>query len=250
MKVLFAGQVPKDSSFPDANEDAFRLETDIGRVAVSDGASESFDSKTWAHLLTERFVRHPEPHASWLTDAVADYLAQFDLAQMSWSKQAAFDRGSFATLLGIQEFPDEGTVEVLSVGDSLAVLLDGVDFVDSFPYERAEEFQQRPELFCTKSDLNAIFSPPDFFFRHRKKWCIRCITAPIVLCMTDALGEWALRHVHEGEPVWKMLAGIEDVPSLEALVLGERRTKSMRIDDTTLVRLSFVVVDGNDLPNP
>jgi len=250
MKVLFAGQVPKDSSFPDANEDAFVLATDIGRVAVSDGASESFDSKTWAHLLTARFVRHPELSASWLTDAVADYLTQFDLAQMSWSKQAAFDRGSFATLLGIEEFLDHGTVDVLGVGDSLAVLLDGVDFVDSFPYVRAEEFQQRPELFCTNSTLNTFFSSPDFFSRHHKTWCIKDRTAPIVLCMTDALGEWALRHAQEGRPVWQMLAGIEDVPGLKALVIQERLTKNMRIDDTTLVRLSFATADGNDLPNP
>ncbi len=250
MKVLFAGQIPKDSWFPDANEDAFVLATDIGRVAVSDGASESFDSKTWAHLLTTHFVQHPGLSTSWLSDAVADYLAQFDLAQMSWSKQAAFDRGSFATLLGIEEFISHGTVDVLSVGDSLAVLLDGDDFIDSFPYVRAEEFQQRPELFCTNAALNTFFFSPDFFSRHHKTWCIKDRSSPVILCMTDALGEWALRHAQEGRPVWQMLAGIEDVLSLETLVIQERLTRSMRIDDTTLVRLSFASADGNDLPNP
>lgn len=250
MKVLFAGQVPKDSSFPDANEDSFALASDIGRIAVSDGASESFDSKTWAHLLTARFVQHPALSASWLADAVADYLVQFDLAQMSWSKQAAFDRGSFATLLGVEEFTDHGTVDILGVGDSLAVLLDGGSFIDSFPYGRAEEFQQRPELFCTNAALNTFFSSPDFFSRHHKTWCIKGRTAPVVLCMTDALGEWALRHAQEGRPVWQVLAGIEGVSDLEALVTEERRTRSMRIDDTTLVRLSFTTADGNDLPNP
>lgn len=250
MKVLFAGQVPKDPSFPDANEDAFVLATDAGRIAVSDGASESFDSKTWAHLLTARFVQHPELSASWLADAVADYLVQFDLAQMSWSKQAAFDRGSFATLLGIEQCIEHGTVDVLGVGDSLAVLLDGGDFVDSFPYLRAEEFQQRPELFCTKTALNTFFSSPDFFSRHHKTWCITDRTAPVVLCMTDALGEWALRHAQHGRPVWQLLAGIEDVSDLEALVRQERLTRSMRIDDMTLVRLSFATADRNELPNP
>lgn len=250
MKVLFAGQVPKDSSFPDANEDAFVLAADVGRVAVSDGASESFDSKTWAHLLTARFVRHPELSASWLADAIADYLAQFDLAQMSWSKQAAFDRGSFATLLGVEEFLGNGTVDVICVGDSLAVLLDGVDFVDSFPYMRAEEFQQRPELFCTNSTLNAFFCSPGFSSRHHKIWRIEDRKAPIVLCMTDALGEWAIRHAQEGRPVWQTLAEIEDISSFEALVIQERLINNMRIDDTTLVRLSFAVANGNDLSKP
>ncbi|MGV8991270.1 MAG: hypothetical protein ACOH1Q_07685 [Thiobacillus sp.] len=239
MKVLFAGQVPKDLSFPDANEDAFVLAADVDRVAVSDGASESFDSKTWARLLTSRFVQHPELDASWLTDAVSDYLVQFDPAQMSWSKQAAFVRGSFATLLGIEHFIEHGTVDVLGVGDSLAVLLDGGEFVDSFPYVHSEEFQQRPELFCTNATLNTLFSVPDFFPRHHKTWCITDKSAPLVLCMTDALGEWALRRAEEGESVWQMLVEIENVSELESLVLQERLSRSMRIDDTTLVRLSF-----------
>lgn len=239
MKVLFAGQVPKDLSFPDANEDSFVLAADIGRVAVSDGASESFDSKTWAHLLTTRFVKHPELSTSWLSEAVSGYLIQFDQGQMSWSKQASFDRGSFATLLGIEYFVEHSTVDVLGVGDSLAVLLDGGEFVDSFPYVRAEEFQQRPELFCTNATLNTGFSTPDFFSRHHKTWFLSDKSAPLVLCMTDALGEWALRHAEEGNPVWRLLAEIDDVSDLESLVRQERLSRSMRIDDTTLVRLSF-----------
>lgn len=249
MQVLFAGQVPKDLSFPDANEDALTLAADIGRIAVSDGASESYDSKTWAQLLTARFVQHPELSETWLFDAVAEYLAQFDSAQMSWSKQAAFERGSFATLLGIEHFTEHGTVDVLGVGDSLAVLLDGLDLIDSFPYVRAEEFQQRPELFCTNTTLNSFFSSPDFFSQHHKTWCIKDKKEPVVLCMTDALGEWALRHAHEGAPKWHVLAEIKELSDLETLVAQERLTKSMRIDDTTLVRLSFAAVEKHDVPH-
>jgi hypothetical protein len=91
MKVLFAGQVPKEPSFPDAIEDAYKLAPDDGRIAVSDGASESFDSKTWANLLAERFVQHPQLSQRWLDDAISDYLSEFDQPKMSWSKQASFE---------------------------------------------------------------------------------------------------------------------------------------------------------------
>ena len=247
MKVLFAGQVPKDLSFPEANEDAFVLADDRGRVAISDGASESFDSKTWARLLAARFVLLPALNRKWLTDAAVDYLVQCDLDQMTWSKQAAFERGSFATLLGVEHFIEFGTVELLAVGDSIAVLLDGNSFIDSFPYKHSEEFQQRPDLFCTKETLNTFFSSPDFFCQHSKTWSLEKRRAPVVLCMTDALGEWALRNEQEGHSVWCDLLEIADVSELELLVIRERQAKNMRVDDTTLIKLSFELEGVNEL---
>lgn len=237
MKIIFTGQVPKDSSFPDAIEDALLI-GDRGIIAVSDGASESFDSKTWAHLLTTKFVHLPALSPKWLADAISDYFDRFDLSQMSWSKQSAFERGSFASLLGIEQNAEDDTVDVLAVGDSIAVLLDGDVFITSFPYKHAEEFQQRPELFCTNASFNGFFSSPDFFSRHSKTWSLKRRTSPVILCMTDALGEWALRNEQEGHPVWQEMTGLERVSELEALVLRERQTRNMRIDDVTLVILS------------
>jgi hypothetical protein len=250
MKVLFAGQVPKDLSFPEDIEDVYKMATDLGRVAVSDGAGESYDSKTWAKLLTDKFVHHPELSENWLTEAVEDYLAKSDYSHLSWSKQAAFERGSFATLLCIEEFVELGTVDVLGVGDTVAILLDDNHFVDSFPYVCAEEFQQRPELFSTKAIHNSFIASPDFFSRHLKVWPITGRKAPIVLCMTDGLGEWALRSAQQGQPMWQILAEIKESSVLEKLVLQERKAKNMRIDDVTLVKLSFETGVKDELPDP
>jgi hypothetical protein len=238
VKSLFSGQVPKEPSFSEANEDVFRLALEMGRVALSDGASESFDSKTWASVLTSRFVQRPAMTERWLEEAVAEYLAQFDTSTLSWSKQAAFERGSFATLLGIEDCTEHSTVDVLAVGDSLAIFLDQGAFLDSFPYIQADEFKQRPELFSTKAALNSFFSK-DFFSRHIKTWSISGKPEPVLLCMTDALGEWALRHQQDGSPVWSDLLEIRKVQELEDLVLHERQAKNMRVDDTTLLILSF-----------
>jgi len=40
--------------------------------------------------------------------------------------------------------------------------------------------------------------------------------------MTDALGEWALRHAQEGRPVWQVLARIESLIELDELVQQEK----------------------------
>lgn len=249
MRVLFAGQVPKDPSYAEANEDAFELAAEQGRIALSDGASESFDSKTWADLLVTRFVHEPGLGHEWLSRLVSEYLSHFDVANLSWSKQAAFERGSFATLLGVESFPNHASVDVLSVGDSLAVLLDGYTFVDSYPYARSEEFQKRPELFCTSAAHNAFFYSTDFFSNHHKTWELSDKKLPTLLCMTDALGEWALRNAQDGNPKWQLLCAIDERSQLEALVLNERANKNIRIDDVTLVRVEFVGADKDELPN-
>jgi hypothetical protein len=239
MRVLFAGQVAKDPCYPEANEDSIECSPENSRFALSDGASESFDSKSWARMLVRQFVLKPELNKEWLAELIAEYASQFDRETMTWSKQAAFERGSFATLLGVEVFPDQGTVDILSIGDSLAVLLEGTEFIDSYPYSRAEEFQQRPQLFCTDPIHNSFLSSSDFYSSHFKQWTLSERQSPTVLCMTDALAEWALRNAEKGEPSWEMLKSINDISQLEELVLTEREKKNMRVDDVSLVIVDF-----------
>jgi hypothetical protein len=144
MRQLFAGQVPKDPCFPDANEDSFKLAIDKGRLALSDGASESFDSKNWARILVHRFVLKPGLDKEWLTSPISEYASQFDYENMTWSKQASFNRGSFATLLGIEVFSNHVTVDITGIGDSLAVLLDGTEFIGAIVKSGVQRFKRRP----------------------------------------------------------------------------------------------------------
>jgi hypothetical protein len=102
MVVPFAGQIPKNPAYPEATEDILVAEPTTGRLALCDGASESFDSRTWAQLFARKFTKEPEVSIGWLSEAVNEYVASFDVTDLPWSKQAAFDRGSFETLLGIQ----------------------------------------------------------------------------------------------------------------------------------------------------
>lgn len=250
MKVLFTGQVPKEPDFPDDIEDAIAQAADDSRIVISDGASESYDSKTWARLLTARFRNHPELSQSWLTEAIVSYTARFDYANLSWSKQAAFARGSFATLLATIKSEESDAVNIFSVGDSLAVFLDNGELLESFPYIRAEEFQQRPELLCTNIASNAFLFSSDFAETHHKIWLLQDKSNPVILCMTDALGEWALRHQEEGDPRWLQLAQIRDAAELESLVLQERESKSLRVDDVTLVNISLIGCTKDELPDP
>lgn len=249
MKVVFCGQVPKDSNYPEATEDAVEIFMAAGRLAISDGASESFDSKTWAKLLVGRFVGSPERPPGWLSEVVGQYNACHDRSTLSWSKHAAFERGSFATLLGVEAFPSRSEIDILAVGDSLAVLLSGSEMIDSFPYKDALQFQQRPELFCTSPLHNGFIDEPDFISRHHKTWNYKQLDHPVLLCMTDALAEWALRSEQEGSPQWAKLLSLTDESQLESIVLSEREQKRMRVDDVTLVSIAFDGVMPDELPH-
>lgn len=249
MRVVFCGQVPKDPNYPEATEDAVEIAQDAGRLAISDGASESFDSKTWAQLLVGKFASSPGLNSGWLSEVVRQYNARHDLSTLSWSKHAAFERGSFATLLGLEVFPSNSAVDVLSVGDSLAVLLSSSEMIDSFPYKDAQHFQRRPELFCTNPSHNGFIGEPDFFSRHHKTWNLRQLEHPAVLCMTDALGEWALRMAQEDAPQWATLLSITDNAQLQSIVRSEREHRRMRVDDVTLVSIAFDGVAPDELPH-
>ena len=248
MKVVFAAHVPKDPAFPTANEDTYAFLPKQGRVSLSDGASESFDSKTWARLLVEKFVREPRMSEKWLGDATTAYHSLFDPFSMSWAKQAAYDRGSFATLLGIEEDFEKRSVTVTAIGDSIAVILADT-VIETFPYRSSADFSRRPELFCTNNALNRFFASEGAVERYQKTWPL-CENAPLtVLCMTDALGEWGLRNAEEGTPIWSALADIRSISAFCDLVHRERHQRRMRVDDTTLIVMSFGSRATDELPN-
>jgi hypothetical protein len=239
VNVLYKGQVPKEISYPDAIEDFVIIAQDTFRAAVCDGASESYDSQNWAKLICKCFAENPELSERWMPELILEYSGQYDLEQLPWSKQAAFDRGSFSTLLGLEFYLAEGCVDILAVGDSVAVLMGENGYTDSFPYRTSAEFSQRPQLLSTNPLHNSFMSAPDFFLTHHLTWNLRSKRATRLICMTDALAEWAFRNQEAGNPVWDDLLSINNDEQLTQLVADCRLQKEMRIDDVTL--LTFMV---------
>jgi hypothetical protein len=211
-------------------EDAVAARPLRGIYAISDGASESYDSATWAKLLVRLFVERPNVDPAWLDRAVAVYNHQFDREAMSWSAQAAFDRGSYATLTGVLVGPN-GRAKVIGIGDSAAILASGDNLVRSFPYDRPEQFRRRPLLLSTIAERNGrVFArPPSSFICH---WNFRSLPDPAILLMTDAMAAWML-----AEPPWRLprLLKLRTRRQFSALVESERRSRHMNRDDTTLL---------------
>jgi hypothetical protein len=226
MRVLHRWTVGKQATEPHLNEDAIACSDVRGVYAVSDGASESFASRRWARLLVSRYVRRPSIDWAWVAHAIAAYNTAFDRPAMSWSAQASFDRGSFATLLGLQ-FDGSG-VSVLGIGDSLAVLDNGSEIRATFPYSDPEQFRANPLLLSTIQDRNNAILGADF----SAYWRLDGVDLPKVFCMTDAIGAWLLAAREER---MERLRAVRTGPAFVKLVEAARADGTMRRDDTTLV---------------
>ena len=239
MRVLFAGSCCKDPSGHDINEDKWAYCESHGTLALCDGASEFFDSAVWARILADRFKRVPAVTPEWLADAVTDYVAQHDFNALSWSGQASYRRGSFSTLLGARHDSERQTIDVLAVGDSLAVLVDNSAIVSCWPYFEAGQFKERPTLFATLTEHNAFVLDGAYWKTRQTRFDLSALETPRLVCVTDALGEWLLRQSQsDGDGLARLLA-ISTETELADLVVRERQAGRMKIDDSTLIIAAF-----------
>ena len=231
LRVELVASVAKDPQRQDLNEDAYAYSVGQCCIALADGASESYDSQAWAQLLAQTYLRNQRVSVQWIEEQVQTYVESIDPASLSWSRQAAYERGSFSTLLGLELAQNGRDAEVLAIGDSLAIhVRDGVRMA-SFPFKSAEEFDARPQLLSTLSSANAFVGDSKFFTDNSATWEVS--PGDYILLVTDAVGHWVLSHS-------EALTSLQDVTSPDEflqLVLDRRRDHSMRLDDSTILRI-------------
>lgn len=232
MRLDLQATVPKRTDEP--NEDVCGTLPFRHRYALSDGATESFAPRQWAQVVVQTFLERQVVDRDWIRRAGTRYARNFDRETMSWSAQAAFDRGSFATLVGLALDTNRQTARVLAIGDSLAVLGDGSELRATFPYLSAEQFRQRPLLLATHLADNARLLAPGVLAQATVQWSLCGLHDPVLLLMTDALGAWLLS---DSAARWSRLLRLRNRVQFESLVRTERACGQMRRDDTTLLRI-------------
>jgi hypothetical protein len=234
-QILFEGTVAKHVESPEENEDAYRMAQDRGRVVLSDGASESFDARNWANLVVNKFL-DTEPSDEGICSCIQAYGSLHDPSTLSWSKAAAYERGSFATLVIAQDDPDRQTVVITALGDSLAVWSNGDSVIDTVPYSRAEQFTEKPTLLATRQEFNSSVDAGERGPWNRREWSYNLQGTCLLLCMTDALGAWLLQSQEQGDSLaFRRLSKIRNSHDFLQLVEAERASGAMRRDDTTLI---------------
>lgn len=222
--------VPKTNDT--ANEDRWAVSSDGHSIAISDGASISFDSAKWAELICRRFIENVTLTPAWLQSAVEEYSAAYDRDVMLWMQQGAFDRGSFATLLGVTISKNYESINVAAIGDSVFFLADGDTRVCVIPKMLPDDFDRSPQLLSTNAAENA-FATDEYFAGICQKISLTNLRDPRCLMMTDALARWVLEGV--GEERLDQLIAIQSSEEFFQLVISERDQGRLKRDDTTLI---------------
>ena len=233
-RLPLAFSVPKGNDL--RNEDSFHR-TAKGVYALSDGASVSFDSASWSRILVRRYTRDPEFTREWLAAAMAEFQKLYDRESLTWVQQASFDRGSFASLLGVRVVDGGRLIQVLSIGDSLAVLCDGDSIKATFRLARASDFERSPQLLCTNPAQNVFLDDVDIGYDLVADWTFRGLEQPALLCMTDALGHWLLSQRDRNSSPIRVLRKLRTAKAFARFVQEERAAGRMKRDDTTLIAL-------------
>lgn len=236
LHILFKAKVPKDPGNYKTSEDRYRFNSKKSVFALSDGASQSYDSRLWAALLCQKACTYPEITPKIIQEAINEYRAKHPIEKLSWSQALAFERGSFATLLTVRKTENKYTF--CGIGDSVVLICDdNKKELRQFPLTKSQQFDANPELLSTKEKDNAFLTKETFAEKHYFSYPIESNKKISILLMTDALGQWCWRAIEEKNDRWRCLLDMEDRQEFRKLILECRSRGEIKVDDTTLIRL-------------
>jgi hypothetical protein len=236
-KVLKA-TISKDPSIDGSNEDAavLRLYKDEQRAAVFDGASESFAARRWSKTLANEWGREQAMDGLWLERSQTRYKNEIDEMELSWAQEAAMERGSFATIASI-EVQDE-FFKICIVGDSSIFFIDNRGVRWSYPFQSEVEFSSIPVALSSRPTaleqnyelIRKGTKPPGTF--------LKAIGTRHLLLATDAVSCWLLADDMSTHLTRLfMLFACKTSEDFHELVLRERASSAMKIDDSTIILL-------------
>ena len=244
MQVKQFFSVPKELDFPKSNEDFFCINDKGNSCALSDGASESYDSKSWAKILCNNFSKQSKRKLigrffntkqlrKLLNVSRSEFHNLFSNKTLSWSQQAAFKRGSFASLLGVI---DHGrSLEILSIGDSLALWQSQNKTVNTHLLSEVAEFDKPPLLISTNKIEEELFLKKENLFRHSIKIKKNDIYDDSLYLMTDAIGKVILKFIKEKNISYALKILKTDEAEFKQWVISARSKKQIKTDDTTKI---------------
>lgn len=237
--------LPKDGLLRSECEDAIGVRCDMGRFCVADGATEAFDSRRWAKLLTRCWggsnrLLTREEYEPWLRTLGERLERRWTRRPLSWYAEEKSRGGAFAAFVGVAFIwsGDHLSWQATALGDSCLVHRRADSILDSMPISDPEQFGYHPTL--VPSNL-----------RHQKDIGDHVKTAhgsaeqhDVFLLLTDAIAAWYLRMA-SADPSrighFDQLLAAGDSEALERMISEQRRDKFLRNDDVAIIRIAIGV---------
>lgn len=240
---------PKDPQ-TGVNEDAWRADDLQNVVVVSDGASSSIFSSSWANILCQSVIESmPDPmdhfnFPKWLEWVREKWISGIDLNNLSWYQKPKMASGAFATLVWASidqsiEIPDNLDDDIpldtdffritgYALGDACLLHFHAGKLINSIPVARSADFDSTPPLIGSINlgvDLTASFVPIDIVVPEGD-W---------IILATDAISQWILSQCENGNvPDWREFWN-QTPEQFGDFIERLRQDQQIRIDDTTIL---------------
>lgn len=238
--------LPKEGCSRAECEDALALNSRGRRFAIADGATESFDSKTWAKLLVRCWVRIDPPALSMgdfqplARDLGLRLHERWKRKSLPWYAEEKARSGSFAAFLGVQFYTDPTTLswKAIALGDCCLIQQRGNKICAAFPIADAGKFGYNPvllpslsflqsEAFANVEVVEGTSKPGDEFF-----------------LLSDAVAAWYLQISEDSDKEkisLRSLLSSQKNEEIALLIQTLRSQRRMRNDDVTIVRVAIDV---------
>jgi hypothetical protein len=234
---------PKSGSSVLECEDSVGLMRRRMRFCVADGATEAFDSRYWARLLTKCWALSPvafmsqQQFGEWL-QAIGDrFDSRWEGKRLPWYSEEKSRAGAFAAFAGLVFESDGANLRWAAavLGDSCLFRLTRDGAVNGTIPEMSEVgAYRRPTLLPSKHSLQAdavsrmLFGSGDV------------AEGDIFLLLTDAMAAWYARTLEEDKSLARrfdaMLANSCHA-EVEDLIRRERERGALHNDDVAVIRI-------------
>lgn len=235
--------LPKAGLLASECEDATSLSLRQMRFCVADGATEAYDSRRWAKLLTRHWAASnqlltKEEFEPWLSRLGNHLERRWNRKTLPWYAEEKARGGAFAAFVGLAFIPSEDRLvwQAVALGDSCLIQVRHGAIVTALPISEPEAFGYHPALVPSNQQrLQGIgeqvtvasgdATPRDTF-----------------VLLTDAIAAWYLRMTAEDPLRIEGLAQLleaSDAPGFERFVERERADKSLRNDDIAVLRITI-----------
>ncbi|HYE15732.1 MAG TPA: hypothetical protein VD968_14915 [Pyrinomonadaceae bacterium] len=235
--------LPKEGARADECEDAIGADTSALRFAVADGATEAFDSGSWARSLAEGWAAPagPAPGAEslgrWAAAEGARLHEAWEGKELPWYAEEKRRAGSFAAFVGLAFEVGEDLAlrfRAVALGDSCLFHLRGGELLAAVPVSRPEDFNSAPVLLPSREDLRDAAVARAVALEGEAR------AGDLFLLASDAAAAWFL-SAWGGRPTllerFDSLLAASENEALAALLRAERSEGRLKDDDVAVLRI-------------
>lgn len=240
-RAYLVPQLFGQQSIDDFGISDFVLKSDQLSLAIADGATDSIFSKEWADLLVKQFNDSPSTDLDTLRKNVSRASRIWKrIARkrpMPWYVEEKVRKGAFCTFLGLRIAATRsvlGELSSIALGDCCLFQIRNRDLIACFPFTRPEDFGNTPSLLSTDFRYNDRIWPA--VTTYHGFWRM----GDTFLLMTDALAQWFMKGLFEGQEPWHALPSFSEHESNRQFtqwISDLRQSKLIRNDDVTLLVL-------------